>query len=339
MNVAFIGFGMVAERFHGPLLAAEPYFRLTHVVERHQNRARECYPKVVTVRRAEELWTLPVELVVILTPNDTHYELARQALQAGKHVVVDKPFTVTSGEAYALGELARREDRVLTVFHNRRWDSDFLTIKRLLAQGKLGRLRRFESRWERYRPEPKGNWREDDRAGSGVLYDLGSHLIDQALQLFGKPRSVLAHLRTQRQGTSAVDAFDWIGDYGEMWAHLSSNCLTASPTFRFLLSGENATFCSQQLDSQENALKSGKSPQQAGWGEEPQECWGTLTSCDGVLKVPSEKGAYPQFYRNLAATLRGEEPLAVHPEQALEVVRGLELAQKSHDQKGWVSWT
>ncbi len=339
MNVALIGFGMAAERFHGPLLAAEPYFQLTHVVERLHNRARERYPHVATVRHADELWELPVELVVILTPNETHYELARQALQAGKHVVVDKPFTVTSGEAYALAELARRERRTLTVFHNRRWDSDFLTVKRLLAQGKLGRLRRFESRWERYRPEPKGNWREDDLPGSGVHFDLGSHLIDQTLQLFGKPRSVLAHLRTQRHGTSAVDSFDWIGDYGEMWAHLSSSCLIASPTFRFLLSGESATFRSHTLDSQEEALESGKSPKDDDWGEEPEACWGTLTSGDDVSQVPSEKGAYPQFYRNLAATLRGEESLAVQPEQALDVIRGLELAQKSHRDRGWVSWT
>ncbi len=342
MKVGLVGFGMVAERFHVPLLRAQERLQLTHVVERHQDRSRGLTPSVITLRNVEELWESEVDLVVVLTPNETHFDLAEQALRSGKHVVIDKPFTVTSAQADRLISRARDAERLLTVFHNRRWDNDFLTVRELLEQGALGRLRRFESRWERYRPLPKGGWREQPKDGSGVLYDLGSHLMDQTLTLFGKPRRLFAHLQTQREGVKAVDCFDLHLDYGEHQVHLHSDCLTAAPSFRFALHGEAASFVKRGLDPQEDALAAGGTPGSVGWGEEPQESWGELHTLGpegiGCRRIPSRRGDYTEFYRNLAAALAGEEALHVSAEQARDVILALELAVWSHQQGGWVDW-
>lgn len=342
MKVGLIGFGMVAERFHVPLLRAQERLILTHVVERHQDRSCGLTPPVITLRTVEELWKSEVDLVVILTPNETHYSLAEQALRSGKHVVVDKPFTVTSAQADSLIATSRETGRLLTVFHNRRWDNDFLTVKKLLEEGAVGRLRRFESRWERYRPSPKGGWREQPKDGSGVLYDLGSHLMDQTLTLFGTPRRLFAHLQTQREGVQAVDCFDLHLDYGEHQVHLHSDCLTAVPSFRFALHGEVGSFIKRGLDPQEDALAAGRTPGSSGWGEEPPELWGELEALgsSGVARqtISSQNGDYTEFYRNLAAALAGEEALHVTAEQARDVILALELAVRS-DQRGcWVDW-
>ena len=344
IKVGIVGFGMVAQRFHVPLLRAEKRLCLTHVVERHQSRSLELEPSVITLRSVEELWDSEVEVVVILTPNETHAELAEQALRAGKHVVVDKPFTVSSVQADRLMQVAMETERLLTVFHNRRWDNDFLTVAKLLREGRLGRLRRFESRWERYRPSPKGGWREELGAGSGGLYDLGSHLMDQTLTLFGKPHRLFAHLQIQRDSVHAVDCFDLRLDYGGFQACLHSDCLTAAPSFRFALHGENGSFVKTGLDPQEAALSQEATPGSAGWGEETETDWGVLRFLGKeheslvLERVPSEKGNYPEFYRNLAAALQGEESIHVSAEQARDVILGLELALASERDGGWVDW-
>lgn len=337
LSLGMVGFGMVAERFHAPLINLEPGLRWTHIVERRSNRCQDLYPQVKVLRNAQELWESEVEVAVIVTPNDSHFTLAQQALRAGKHVVVDKPFTLTSAEADQLIALSEEVGRCLTVFHNRRWDGDFLTIRQLLQEGTLGRLHRYESRWERYRPLPKGGWREQAGPGHGILYDLGSHMIDQVLQLFGRPRAVWAHLQQQRPGVGATDAFDWIGDYGHMQAHLSSNCLTPSPSFRFSLIGDRETFLKSGLDPQEDALQAGRVPGGPDWGCEPPDRWGLLLGC--AKPVPTHPGDYPQFYRNLVAALRGEQALAVQPQEARDVIRALELAEESHRLRGWIDWS
>jgi predicted dehydrogenase len=258
-------------------------------------------------------------------------------------VVVDKPFTVSTAQADELIALAGEADRLLTVFHNRRWDSDFLTLKSVLQQGCLGTLHRYEQRWERFRPSPKGGWREAEGAGSGVLYDLGSHMLDQALLLFGQPRALFCHLQTQREGTDAVDCFDLILDYGAMQAFLSSNCLSAAPSFRYLVMGEGGSFRKDGLDPQEDALAAGARPAGPGWGEEPEKLWGHLDLLrQGQLErqpVATVAGNYPEFYRNLAMAARGQASLAVGAHQARDVVFALELALASHREGAWRPWS
>jgi scyllo-inositol 2-dehydrogenase (NADP+) len=342
MQVGLVGFGMVAERFHAPLILAEPALALTHVVERNQRRAEQLYPGIITLTSIEQLLDSPIEIAVILTPNTSHYALVKLALEAGKHVVVDKPFTVTSAQADELIAVAQRAQRVLAVFHNRRWDGDYLTVRGVLSQGVLGRLFRYESRWERFRPRPKGGWREQDGEGTGILYDLGSHMLDQLFAEFGPPKTIFCHLQSQRAGTSAVDCFDWIGDYGSMQAFLSSNCLTAAPSFRFLLQGDQGTFSKSGLDPQEGALQAGLKPGLPGWGEEAPELWGRLRCLKGgsetVATVPTTPGDYPQFYRNLSETILGRASLQIPPEQARDVIRAIELSMESDRKGGWVSW-
>lgn len=343
MNVGLVGFGMVAERFHAPLIAVEPGLRLTHVVGRHGRKAEQRYPGITTLSSAAELATADVEIVVILTPNESHFRLIMEALRAGKHVVVDKPFTVTSAQADEAIALSRSVGKLLTVFHNRRWDNDFLTARALLEAGRLGTVHRYESRWERFRPRPKGGWREQDGGGSGILYDLGSHMIDQLFCLFGHPRAIFCHLQSQREGAQAVDFFDWIGDYGRFQAYLSSNCLTAVPSFRLCLQGDAGTFIKEGLDPQEDDLAAGRTPEGPGWGEEAPELWGELRTVgeDGERRrrLPSQPGSYPAFYSNLVAALRGEAELEVKPEQARDVVRAIELSIESDLHGAWVGWS
>ncbi len=343
VKVGLIGFGMVAERFHVPLLRAQQDVSLAYVVERHGQRAAALGLDLVTLRSAEELLATDVEVVVVLTPNASHFQFAQQALQAGKHVVVDKPFTVTSAQADELLELAGSVGKVLTVFHNRRWDNDFLTLKKLVEEGAVGAVRRLESRWERYRPLPKGGWREQQVDGTGVLYDLGSHLIDQMLVLFGTPQRVMAHLQIQREGVAAVDCFDVTFDYGPWQVYLHSDCLTPVPSHRFALFGERGSFHKHGLDPQEEALAAGQLPQGPDWGREDESLWGTLerVSSEGVSRserVPTLAGDYREFYRNLAATLAGHEKLHVTPESARDVILAIELCLESHQRGCWLPW-
>lgn len=342
MKVGLVGFGMVAERFHAPLIAFEPGLTLTHVVERRERRAEVRYPGIVRLSSAQELWDTDVDIAVILTPNQSHFPLVMEALQAGKHVVVDKPFTVSSTQADQAITLAKDVGKLLTVFHNRRWDNEFLTLKSLLEGGSLGRVHRYESRWERFRPTPKGGWREEAGEGGGILYDLGSHMIDQLFCLFGHPRAIFCHMQSQREGTSAVDFFDWVGDYGRFQAYLSSNCLTAAPSFRLLVQGDRGTYLKEGLDPQEEALAAGQAPGGPGWGEEPSRCWGELrTLVEGAVHrqtVSTLAGNYPGFYANLVAAIGGKADLEVKPEQARDVIRAIELSRESDEHGAWVGW-
>lgn len=329
---------MVAERFHAPLISCEPSMKLTHVVERHTHRSPELYPQVTVVRSLEELLQTGVELVVILTPNQSHHSLARQALLAGKHVVIDKPMTVSSEEADDLIRVAEQNRRVLSVFHNRRWDSDFLTLRKLLKEGSLGRLVELESRFDRFRPQPKGGWREEPGAGTGVLFDLGSHLLDQALVLFGAPRAVWADVQSQREGVQADDWFRILLDYPETRVSLRASCLAAGPMVRFTARGTKGSWVKRGLDPQENALADGGRPGSADWGVERASQWGTLYSGQSLRKVSSEAGSYPEYYRLLARAIReGEEP-PVPAREARDVIYGLELCRKSAAQRCWVEW-
>jgi len=338
LNVGLIGFGLAGKVFHAPLVHANPNLRLTHVVLRHGNASEEKYPQTKIVRNTDDLFANKgVDLVVVATPNTSHLELAAKALRAGKHVVVDKPFTITSADADELIALSRKVGRVLSVFQNRRWDGDFLTVRQILDNNELGRLAEYESRFDRFRPALKpGAWREQALPGSGVLFDLGSHLIDQAGVLFGRPQSIFADLRAQRDGAVAIDSFELRLEYPSLKVTLKAGSLICEPSPRFVLYGTEGSYVKFGLDPQEEALKQGNSPAQSHWGEEPEDCWGTVTRCNGPVdrkKYQTRAGRYPDYYENVYRAIIGKADLAVKPEESKEVIHLIELAERSAREK------
>ncbi len=332
-----IGFGLAGAVFHAPLIAATPGMRLAAVVTRSPERAEQArreHPGVEVVETAERLWERGgLDLVVVATPNRTHVPLAMAALAAGVAAVVDKPLAATAAEGRRLIAEAERRGLLLTVFQNRRWDGDFLTVRRLLADGALGQVFRFESRFERWRPVPKPGWRQlaaPEDAG-GVLYDLGSHLIDQALVLFGPVRHVHAELDHRfaarpaaGEGVVDDDSFVALLHASGVRSHLWMSAAAAQPGPRFRVLGGAAGYTKHGLDPQEEALRRGARPGSPGWGEEPPERWGLLGASDDLRPVPTERGAYERFYAGVAAALRKGMPPPVDPADA---VAGLEVIE------------
>jgi predicted dehydrogenase len=334
LRVGLIGYGLAGAVFHAPLIAATPGLRLAAVVtsdEGRRARVAADFPGVPVLPDAAALWERAgeLELAVVATPNRTHVPLARAALDAGLPVVVDKPLAARAGEARALVTEAARRGLLLTVFQNRRWDGDFLTLRRLLAEGALGRVLRFESRFERWRPVPKGGWRERGGAAEagGLLYDLGSHLIDQALLLFGPPARVYAEL-DRRRGGSVVDddSFVAITHANGVRSHLWLSTLAARPGPRLRVLGDRAAYTKYGMDVQEEALRAGRRPAAPGWGEEPPERWGELGSGETVRRVPTEPGAWPRFYAGVVAALREGAPAPADPGDAVAVLDVIEAA-------------
>jgi predicted dehydrogenase len=345
INVGLIGYGMAARVFHAPIIASVAGLALKTVLERRGEESRARYPRVSVARDVEEvLRDEEVGLVVVATPNASHFDLARRALLADKHVVVEKPFTADSGQARQLIELARTRNRLITVFHNRRWDGDFLTVRRLLAAKLPGRLVEYESHFDRYRNVPRPNaWRETPGPGSGILFDLGSHLIDQAQVLFGTPASVAADVRTQREFARADDSFELRLHYDDLKVTLKAGMLAREPGPRFLLHGTEGSFVKHGLDPQEEALKRGDTPSAPHWGEEARAHWGTLNTQVGGLhvlgQVETVAGDYGAFYRNVADALNGRASLAVKPEEAASTIRIIELALQSSRERRTVDFS
>ena len=334
INVGLVGFGLAGRVFHAPLIHANPNLRLSHILERRDDEAQKRYPEAKIVRDLESLLReSSVHLIVVATPNTSHLEIAAQSLQAGKHVVVDKPFTITSADADELIAVSKKVGRVLSVFQNRRWDGDFLTVRQILDQGAIGRLAEFHSRFDRFRPGVRPEaWREQSGPGSGVLFDLGSHLIDQAVVLFGNPTGIYADLRMQRDGAVAVDNFEVQLQYPNLKVTLHAGSLVCEPSPRFLLYGTKGSYQRFGLDPQEEALKQGGIPGGPGWGEEPSAAWGTVSQCNGELsrtKYRTLAGDYPAYYTNVFRAISGQEGLAVKPEQSRNVIRLIELAEQS----------
>jgi predicted dehydrogenase len=318
---------------------------LAAILQRSGNEAAEKYPDVRIVRRLEELLAIEeIQLIVIATPNDTHYAIARQCLAAGRDVVVDKPFATTLVEASSLVQLAKTVGRHLTVYQNRRYDGDFQAIRQLVAAGTLGRIIRFETSYDRYRPQLKpGAWRETQRPGSGILFDIAPHLIDHALLLFGSPEAVTADIRIEREKAFVDDAFDITLHYpGSVRAVLRSSILAAAPRPRFVLFGTNGSFVKQSFDPQENNLRHGRIPVNTSWGWEPEENWGVLTvpAADSFdqRRIPSAACDYRDYYANVRDTLLGRASIAVTPEWALNVMRLLELVRESSQKRCTMPW-
>jgi scyllo-inositol 2-dehydrogenase (NADP+) len=335
LQTALVAYGLSGRAFHAPFIVANPHFSLRKVVERHGNESALKYPQVKVCRALDEvLEDEAIELVVITTPNRFHYPMAKQALAAGKHVVLEKPFAVTSDEARELIIFAEKQQKMLTVYQNRRWDGDFLTLQSLLDQEALGTLVSYESHFNRFRPQIKNSWKEiEGEAGGGILYDLGPHLIDQALCLFGSPETVYADIRQQRPSAKTPDAFDLMLDYGNLKVNLRASALVRAPVPRFLLHGTAGSFVKYGMDPQEAELRAGNSPDTEGWGMEREEYWGSLhASRNGLTfkgKVETLPGNYAAFYKNIYAHLRHQEALAVNPHEVLKGMEIIELAHKS----------
>ena len=345
IEVGLIGYGLAGRAFHAPVIRAVPGMHLAVILQRTGNEAAEKYPDIRIVRSLDELLTIQeIRLVVIATPNDTHYSLARQCLEAGRDVLVDKPFATTLGEARSLVEFAEKAGRLITVYQNRRYDGDFQAIRKLVEAGTLARLVRFETNYDRYRPQLKpGAWRETRRAGSGILFDIAPHLIDHALVLFGLPEAVTADIRIEREQALADDAFDILFHYPQsMRAVLRSSILAAAPRPRFVLHGTGGSFVKQAFDPQENNLRQGNVPRDGPWGAEPEEHWGVLTAPEGNQlidrRVPSVGCDYRDYYANLRDALLGKAPPAVTPEWALHVMRLLEMARESSEKRRTIPW-
>lgn len=336
IEVGLVGFGLAGRAFHAPVIRAVAGLHLAAIVQRSGTEAAEKYPDVRIVRSLDDLLSMAeIRLIVIATPNETHYPFARQCLEAGRDVVVDKPFTTTLEEAVSLVQFAKEANRLLTVYQNRRYDGDFQAIRQIVKAGTLGRIVRFETSYDRFRPQLKpGAWREAARPGSGILFDIAPHLIDHALVLFGLPETVTADIRIEREHAAADDAFDIMLHYSNgMRAVLRSSILAAAPRPRFVLLGTQGSFVKQTFDPQENNLRRGYVPADSGWGAEPEENWGVLTVPSGdsfeQRRIPSATCDYRDYYANVRDAILGHAALAVTPENALDVMRLLELARES----------
>lgn len=333
IRAGLIGFGLAGRSFHAPLLRAAG-IRINAVVSRQAEAVASELPDAIALGSDAELFARDdIDLVVIATPNHLHAPQARAALTAGKHVVVDKPMSIDVTEANGLIELARNHKRMLTPFQNRRWDSDFLTIKHLVSSGRLGELTAFHARWDRYRPVVVDRWREHAVPGNGVLYDLGAHLIDQALVSFGMPDWIYADVFTQRPGASAIDGFEIEMAAGRARITLGVSTLAAHGGPRYRVHGASGSFIKSGLDVQEPQLRAGMAANDAQFGIEPEAQWGTFTDGASGESTPIESapGRWTEFYRQVRACIEENAPPPVPPEAGRDVIRVIEAAIRSSD--------
>ena len=346
LNVGLVGFGFAGKVFHAPVIRAVKGLRLTAIVRRSGgvgawggDAGDARYADVDFVRSVDELLTRPVDLVVIATPNTSHHPIAKQSLLAGRHVVIDKPFATTLREAEELVQLARERERVLSVYQNRRYVGDFVTLQRLVAAGTLGRIVVYESHFDRFRPDQKpGAWRERPEPGAGVWFDIGPHLLDQAFVLFGTPRAIAADIRIERDESVVDDAFDVTLHYPNLRAVLRASMLAASPGPSLAVHGTRGSFIKCGVDAQEAALKAGRTPGEPDWDADPPPLYGKLTTPEGTQPVPTIPSSYAHYYENVRDAILGQAQLAVTPEQALNVMRGLELAVASSQRRCVLPW-
>jgi scyllo-inositol 2-dehydrogenase (NADP+) len=347
INVGLIGFGLAGRSFHAPVIHAVPGLRLAAILQRSGDEAAKLYPGARIVRSVEELLAMTdIQLIVVATPNGTHHSIARQCLAAGRDVVVDKPLVPTMEEALDLVEFARERGRLLTVYQNRRYDGDFQAVRQLVASGLLGRLVRFESNYDRFRPQLKANaWRERSAPGTGILFDLAPHLIDHALLLFGLPEAITADIRIEREHAVVDDSFDLTLHYaGSVRALLRATMLAPVTRPRFILHGTSGAYVKHAFDTQEPKLRAGRIP----WNETPseqeqEENSGVLTLVEidgatGKQLVPPAPSDYRNYYANIRDVLLGAAEPAVTAQHALNVMRVLELALESSAHGCTIPW-
>ena len=335
INAALASYGMSGEIFHAPLLSAHKGFNLYKILERTKNRSHERYPTVNIVKSYKEILDDDkVDLIIVNTPDKDHHEMALLAIQSGKHVIVEKPFTLRMNDADQLIAESEKTGTILSVFHNRRWDGDFLTIQKIINEGLLGRLVEYESHFDRYRNYLKQeSWKEQASSGSGSIYNLGSHLIDNALVLFGLPESVFADIRILRSGAEVDDAFILLLKYPDVLVTLKSSYLVREPGPKFSLHGTHGSFLTWGIDPQEEDLKSGKLPGGSDWGHETEELWGKLnTDLNGVHysgKYETLPGNYLAYYDDIYDSIINKRKPAVTAEQGRDVIYVIEAAKES----------
>ncbi|KAB2352615.1 Gfo/Idh/MocA family oxidoreductase [Actinomadura rudentiformis] len=337
LRVALIGFGTGGSVFHAPLISSVPGLRLAAVVTSDPGRqaaVRRRHPDTNVLDSADRLWeaTGVYDLVVVTAPNRLHVPLAREALSCGMPVVVDKPVAASAADARSLAALSAVRGLPVIPFHNRRWDGDFRTARTLIRDGALGDVRRFESRFERWRPQIKQGWKESDdpRDAGGILYDLGSHLIDQAIQLFGRPRQVYAEIDVRRPGAVAPDdVFVALAHPGGVRSHLWMSATAAQLGPRFRVLGSRAAYTVNGLDGQEDALRAGATPRDRGWGVTPPEAFGRIGAPGDERAQPTEMGAYQEFYEGVERAVRGEAPPPVTLSDAIVGLEVIEAALRS----------
>lgn len=347
IRTGIIGYGLSGRVFHAPFIDVVEGYELTKISTSKPENVKlieERYPVTAVVPNGKGIIEDPeIDLVIVTSPNTEHFRWAREALIAGKHVVVEKPFTVNVAEADELIEIAQRQGKILTVYHNRRFTSDTKTVRKILESGILGEIVDYESHFDRYRPNPRpgGAWREDPLPGSGIFYDLGSHLIDQALWFFGMPLAVTADIDSQRPWAKADDHFDVRLHYPSFTATLKSGMLCKIPGPTYLIHGRNGSFVKYGLDVQEATLDAGAVPQGKDWGREPESIWGNIcVDCKEVKiegKVESEQGDYRDYFINLRDAINGKTKIAVKPEEARNVIQIIQLALQSNREKRTIS--
>jgi len=355
IRTAVLGYGFAGRIFHSPFVHAVPGLELSAIVQRTGDNAAADYPGTRILRSADEAFgDSAIDLIVVAMPNDSHVEMARRALEAGKHVVVDKPIAGSSAEALELIALANKQGKLLAPFHNRRFDGDFLTVRKLVKEGTIGRVTLVNAHFDRFRPLQRANtWKEAGGAANGLLFDLGPHLVDQALALFGVPSSITASVRHERDVTAIDDAFDIVLEFlrpvvgveGERGIRYEchASMIAAEPAPRFRVNGTLGSYVKAGLDPQEAALLGGARPPELGssepWLREAESGWGTLTTAADPAeptklerrKLATEVGDYRQFYANVRDAIWGEAKLVVSPEDGYRTIRLLELAMQSSD--------
>jgi scyllo-inositol 2-dehydrogenase (NADP+) len=344
IRVALLGYGLAGAVFHAPLIAAVEGLELAAIVTRddeRRTRARRDHPNAALLGSPEEVWERAgdLNLVVVAATNRAHVPLARAAIEAGLAVVVDKPLAATADEGRALVRDAHERDVMLTVFQNRRWDGDFLTVLGLLEEGALGDVARFESRFERWRPDLSGGWREsgDPQDAGGLLNDLGSHLVDQALVLFGPVTQVYAELDSRRVGVQTDDdSFVALRHESGVRSHLWMSAVAAQLGPRFRVLGRHAAYVKYGLDVQEELLQAGRRPDDPLWGREPEDRWGLLGAGDELRRIPTVPGAYQRFYEGVALALREGAPPPVDPDGVVAGLKVLDAARESAGERRFV---
>ncbi|QNQ20186.1 oxidoreductase [Kosakonia sp. SMBL-WEM22] len=342
IRVGVIGYGYASKTFHAPLIAGTAGMTLAAISSSDESKVKADWPNVDVVADPKRLFNDPnIDLIVIPTPNDTHFPLAKAALEAGKHVVVDKPFTVTLSQARELDALARSYGRLLSVFHNRRWDSDFLTLKALLADGALGEVAYFESHFDRFRPQVRDRWREQGGPGSGIWYDLAPHLLDQAVNLFGLPVSLTVDLAQLRPGAQSTDYFHAVLTYPQRRVVLHGTMLAAAESARYIVHGTRGSYVKYGLDPQEERLKSGARLPQEDWGYDMRD--GVLTRIDGEARKEETwltlPGNYPAYYAAIRDALMGGGENPVPVSQAIRIMELIELGIESAKHRATLSLT
>jgi len=333
INVAIIGYGLSGRIFHGAIIGAVNGFNVKSIVTTDTKKAEQAkrdFPEVTIVDKADSVFKdETIDLVVISTPNTSHFSLAEKALNSGKNVVIEKPFTITTHDALRLIDLQHDTKKILSVYHNRRFDGDYQTIKKLINNDAVGRLVEFESHFDRFRNTSNDNaWREQNIPGSGMLYDLGSHLIDQALDLFGLPQEVYADMSSQRRGP-VDDSFEIILYYTELKVTLKSSIHVKEPLPRFILHGSDGSFIKYGLDVQEPQLKEGIRPKDPQYGIDDKDKWGILNT--HIRKsIETEKGDYTHYYENIYKAITEGKPLLISAHDGFNVMRIIEAAKHSH---------